>query len=617
MDTPTTKRIVAIAIGIGRAAGLPRLRGAINGARGFVGWASAMGHETYLITDDEEKVTTVRLRQQLDAALAGPPIHRLILYFAGHGLIREAEEGLWLLSDAMTELRAVAVEPLKRRLARFGIDQIAIFADACRDLPKTLAAADLTADAVLGIGPQRLGTPAIDKFMATQDGATTFMIPGADSDNDRCVFSGVLLEGLWGTRPGAFSKMIDKRITSQSLGTFLQKEVQALAARYDREVVPTWSSSFPEDDNIYFGEGVRPAAPNFPPWPEPLARAPDAKCAERAPRGPPPGQGAFGAHPAGGFGPPPPSPGYGAPANQGGGVSFPYTASTHLLGRVRTQARPASFETGAGFVVADLRRAWAPRDVSIQQHVDATWWRLCHEGKPMLDAPVPVLLELADGSVAAVTGLPSFVGALTAAAGGVAALIYREVHMPREVATSTEEAIAALEGRTHQTAALVDLAIELRQGKLVDPVRGVIGAYVYDAMGDIDSIRRMAFYYVQHGQPIPYDIALLAGLDGGPQGDTLHARVPATPRRDPRTDEEAKFDWAWSATAAVDGVVAGLWPWLRQGWAYLDEPTDVGSPLIHPVLVAVRDRLQRGRFATVDVESTAMLAAAFGLESKR
>lgn len=57
--------------------------------------------------------------------------------------------------------------------------------------------------------------------------------------------------------------------------------------------------------------------------------------------------------------------------------------------------------------------------------------------------------------------------------------------------------------------------------------------------------------------------------------------------------------------------------WLRQGWAYLDEPIDVGSPLIHPVLVAVRDRLQRGRFATVDVESTAMLAAAFGLESKR
>lgn len=588
-----TKRVVAIAIGVGRAARLPRLPGAVNGARGFEAWAKAMGHETHLVTDQVAAVTLTRLKETIEAALAGPPIHRLLLYFAGHGLIREAEEGLWLVSDSMTSLSAIGLGALKQRLAWYGIDQIAIFGDACRELPQNLAEAGLTPDGVVGLGPKFGFVAAVDKFIAAQDGTTTFMIPGADPDDDRCVFSGVLLEGLWGTRPDAFSKVVAKRITSQSLGNFLQKEVLALAQRYQRQVVPSWSSSFPEEDNIYFGEGAPPVAPAFPDWPEkaPAPTPPPWATLEAVPTA---------AHdPKFAIAPPSPSP------------------AAHLLARVRAQPRPGSFETGAGFVVDDLRQAWAPPDVSIDQHGEQTWWRLCHHGKPILETPVPVLLELADGSVAAVTGLPSFIGALTPGAGGVAALIYREVHMPPAVAKSTEEAIAALEGRAGQSGTLVDLAIELRQGKLADPVRGVISAYLYDALGDVDSIRRMAFYYVQHGQPIPYDVALLAGLGGGPVGDTLRAHVPATKSRKPRTPAEERFDWAWSATPDIDGVVGGFWPWLRQGWAYLDEPSDVGSPLIRQALIPARKHLARGRFATLNAEGAAMLAAAFGLEAKR
>jgi hypothetical protein len=95
----------------------------------------------------------------------------LIIYFAGHGLIREAEEGLWLMSDWYNELRAVAVELLKRRLYKYQIDQIAIFADACRSLPTSIDIADLVADGVLGRGPSLVDTmPPIDKFIAAQDG---------------------------------------------------------------------------------------------------------------------------------------------------------------------------------------------------------------------------------------------------------------------------------------------------------------------------------------------------------------------------------------------------------------------------------------------------------------
>ena len=43
---------------------------------------------------------------------------------------------------------------------------------------------------------------------------------------------------------------------------------------------------------------------------------------------------------------------------------------------------------------------------------------------------------------------------------------------------------------------------------------GVISAYLYDAIGDMKSIRRMASFYAKYSQAIPYDIALLGGLHG-------------------------------------------------------------------------------------------------------
>ncbi|MGE0705407.1 MAG: caspase family protein, partial [Vicinamibacterales bacterium] len=178
---PNGKRMAALSIGVSDARPLPFLAGAVNGARAFHEWATALGYEARLLTDEEEPVTFTRLRAELDTTLAdtSTPIHRLVIYFAGHGLIREAEEGLWLLSDWNKELRAVAVEPLRRRLYLYGIRQIALFADACRDLPPDVAASDLTPDAVLGRGPVRQGRPpAIDKFIAAQDGNATFMVPG-------------------------------------------------------------------------------------------------------------------------------------------------------------------------------------------------------------------------------------------------------------------------------------------------------------------------------------------------------------------------------------------------------------------------------------------------------
>ena len=588
-------RDVVLAIGVAEAKPLPYLGGAVNGAHAFYEWASKIGYDSYLLTDEHEAVTILRLRKELESILkpGGGPIHRMVLYFAGHGLIREAEEGLWLLSDWYSEQRAVAVEVVKRRLYMHDIDQIAIFADCCRSLPPDIMAADLTPDGVLGRGPMRpQKTPAIDKFIAAQDGTAAFMVPGATPDEDRCLFSGVLMEALWGTKPEAFSKLLNDKVTSRSLGAYLEAKVPERAKYYQRKLFPNVSPTFPEGDDIYFypGVGAPPKPPPFSEWP-------------------------------------PPSAVVGTELHWGDVNSTPEaeentsstsTRSTTLIEQIRNQSRPDAFETGAGFAVdgAVVRDVWTTPDVIAKRHGQPNWWRLTHSANPKLLRSAPLLIEFEDGMFAAAVGLPKFIATIMCNERGISALIYRRLFEPVDTAAVAESAIAAMEKGALRANAATDLAIALRTEKHSDPVLGVISAYLYDSIGDVENIRRMAFYYTQHNQPIPFDIALLAQLRGEWRNDLLWAHVPAVSERDARTDAEERYGWTHSATDAAVGEVGGLWPWMRQGWPFLDDPKENGSTLVSPGLIELSRHLTPGRFTTLDIEGAVSLAKIFNLAKR-
>ena len=567
------KRMVALAIGVSSAPPLPFLGGAVNGARAFHEWAQGLGYESRFVTDESDPVTAPRVRRELEGLLAAdePGIHRLLIYFAGHGVIREVEEGLWLLSDWNQELRAVAVEALKRRLYTYGIDQVGFFADACRTLPTNIDTADLTADALLGRGPRpRSATVAIDRFIAAQDGTRAFMIPGRAPHEDRCLFSGVLLEALWGTQPCAFSTLLPGKVTSRSLGVYLQREVPRLAGTYHLTLVPSVSPTFPENDDVYFGDGPAVTPPVFLPWPpvdELISLELDGLGDQL--RGPP---------------------------------TIPRMTDRQLEDHLRTQERPADFETPPVFAMDGQAIAgiWTTHGVIAEGHSRRGWWHIRPENGGVLRRPAPVLIELASGLFAAATALPDFNVSVVATDSGVAALVYRERYTAPQVARATEDAIGKLEHGPIRADEATDLAVELRQGKHADPVRGVISAYLYDSIGDVESIRRMAFYYVQNGQVIPYDIALLAQLEGERRNDgLLWVTVPAVPPREPRTEQESRADWTCSATEEATGVVGGFWPWLRQGWAFLDDPAADGSTLVLPGLIEVTTELTPARFTTL------------------
>ncbi len=649
MNGQPPKRMASLAIGISTAQPLPYMRGAIHGATEFHNWASSVGYESELLTDvDDLPVTIPRLRQRLEEVLTrapdttpSEPIYRLVLYFAGHGIIRDAGAALWLLSDWFTEGKAVDVEQLKRRIARYGVSQISVFADACKKFPENIDTGDLDEDSVLGMGPVRpVYPPYIDTFDAVQDGYPALMIPGQSEAEDRCLFSGVLMEGLWGS-PSALSAQVTGKVTSHSLSDFLRAEVPKRAATYERKLFPNTQPMFPPDSAVYFCDlQPPPPPPSFRPWPDPSLVLGTAHPPSVQPDTAKPGLGNL----VGGI--------IGALVGSVSGfqavTEMPSSSVTDVIRgwnrarkdadpaapsstppapprpdpgeilqqKISTQQVPTHFETGSGFAVegALIRTVWTPPGNIAGTGGRPDWWHVGDANRGWLQKPAPVLIELSDGQFLALTALPAFIASLVCNERGAQALIYRAIYEDKDTSGIAANALAQMESGALRANAVLDLSVELRQLKHTDPTLGVISAYLYDSVGDLDNIRRMAYYYVQHGQAIPYDIALLAQIPSwrNPDG-LLEVAIPQVEARDPRTDVERQNDWTWTMTPATNGIVGGFWPWMRQGWTFLEDPTDVEMGLVDPRIAALRPHLTSARFTTLTADGGQRLAAILGL----
>jgi hypothetical protein len=615
----------------------------VNGAKAFHEWATKLGYQSTLLTDEQDAVTMSRLRDTLEKVLmpaAGSaivPIHRCILYFAGHGLIREAEEGLWLLSDWYDDSRAVAVEVLKRRLYLYNVSQIAIFSDACRSLPPDIQTSDLTADGVLGRGPcPPSPLVAIDKYIAAQDGAVAYSIPGINPEDDRCIFTGVLLQGLWGVAPSAFSPLLKTKVTSSSLGTYLVTEVPKVAAQYQLRLNPSVSPTFPDPDNVYFGDMTPPPqAPTFPAWPPPESVAGGAPAAagpatvttvvvtprELTAQG-------LSKRDAGGLsvakhilesvkesymtmGQ--------EPEAQGPGVGRPIDELPLPVGfGVQLKSQATSWITSeSGFEVqgAQLTAVWLEAGLTVKPDLQSSARWIVQENGARLERPSAMLVELDNESqerfFLALAALPNFGAFLVCDKWGAAALRYGSMVNDPITALAVESALAAMESGALRGDQAETLARALRMGKHAAPVLGVIAAYLYDSAGDLESIRRFAQFYIEKGQPIPYDVAMLAQLEGYWRGSKLWVTVPQIA---PRINPQPNHEWDSAAIRGGEGVVGGLWPWMRQGWAFLDAPEDAGSQLIRTALLDAREHLTRARFATMDHAGAMLLSNAFQLQ---
>lgn len=683
-----------MAIGVGDTVGVDGfLDGAVVAAEEFYSWSQAAGYQCELLTDNTapDGPTLAAITDALGRLLPfGSETERLILFFAGHGLtgVSGTTGATWLPKDWQARNACIGVDVLRKRLPKFGVRQIAIFSDACRVIAVTDEMRELDVRGLLEQGhanPDR--PPDLDKFMAAQDGRAAFMKPGSDGAPSRCIFSGVLMEGLWG---GATSKRNANLVISGSLRDFLKREVPKRARFYDQDLQPEASAEFPEEQDIYVDlTDPQQPKPVLPPWP-PKMSIQLAEVAATQIEAPQPATGKSVTDIVGPMlssvlgGMLPEQLNTTIFSSSGIGKSLAETAADAIGklaaekfdrtpdGRVSpsikaieslepaeldalaralqenatpladagrkvldwamAEAKAAlekrkaetqvnlreavvrdmlgqtddlNYEDGNVIIVGQQVRAiWGPQGYTAKRNGKSAWQ--VHNTNQRRSAQF--LLEIESGDFASCPVMDNMVTRLMIGTDGTAAMVLNsrwelDPAVQRQQIAMTEEIVVQLYSGRLARDVTFDRAVDLRMMKHANPVLGVISAYLYDSVGDRDSIRRMAWFYVEHGQAIPYDIALLAelpvlGIDDG----QLRVEVPETESREANTDSELVHEWTTRATPKAEGLVAGRWPWLRQGWPYVADPSEAERLMTSGVEPALKGLLS-APFTTMNADA--------------
>ena len=369
-----------------RRAAAGKSKGAENGAKAFGAWAKILGIPTEILTDEEHPVSIDEVKSAFGRLFAGrPAISRLLVYFAGHGLARDAAEDLWLLSQWRTTGRAVAVGGLNRRIARYAVAQLTIVSDACRSPAAGADSADLVADPVLDLGPFDPRIPLLEMWRASSPFHAAYMVRGSKPEDDRCIFSGLLNEALSGAHEVAFEAPDRVRITNFSLAKFLVGEVPLRAGDYGVKLEPHIATGFWPPENVYLES--RPATPPaLAPWPKGSVDAMSAAETGSVSR--------RGWSTASGEQPAPPAanerrfhkgPGGEKPLFEQDAVNLALQrrqqdnqARRYLNDYASEGARPTHFETGSGFNIAsaDATQATLGRLATAVRDQVSSWWRV-------------------------------------------------------------------------------------------------------------------------------------------------------------------------------------------------------------------------------------------------
>ncbi|PXX45428.1 caspase family protein [Undibacterium pigrum] len=531
---------LCLTIGVSKTQQLSSLPGAITVAHEMGDWARKSGFKTQVITDENKTpVTIVRIRETLLEML--PPndeVDFFILHFAGHGFRSGAEQNVWLPSDWFEEMRAISVEGLKRQLYRHGIKNLSIFSDACRSLPSDIEAADIFGDPVLPRGPYDAVPPVIDRFNAVADGQQAYMLQGDDTAPSRCIFSTVLLEGLCGLKEEAFDTYQTDWVIPESLEFFSKKRLKEIGETYDLKCSPECATGNPRDHVVYFKRGSNSNGQPSLKWPAPSARN---QVQDKPPEDLQPSlhevkfsvsRRSFG--------------------NIWRHFDNPLTCNLVISGAVpkniwsTAQIKKTSSDNDGGAYLVDCA----------------------------LGGAVQILVEFDDAVFASAVVYERLTTLMSRDKGGdISWSCVSEFPGFEELWGESFRAIKNLQTGNLSADQVDDIATHIREFKHVNPTLGAIASYLYDYTGDMDSIRRMAYFYCYHGQPMPFDVAFMGLLSIKFIGQSRTvADVPSVPARPQSPANDKLPDWVTKETMKSSGEVAGLWPWLRQGWQFMEDP---------------------------------------------
>lgn len=588
---------LAICIGVSNpGGGLDRLPGAINGARAFRDWAQEEYTVVYC-TDEEEAVTRQRLHDEIHKTLnADTAYDRIIVYFAGHGCSVPTDD-FWLLSGFVRDgNEAVSLDRLKYYLDAYQPKQIAIISDACRTIDGQFK--HLIGSAVVDFPSTTWRSAAeVDIYRASSLGDPAYMIKDPDEAKARCLFSEILIRALAGDEPDAFTVRETRRVVSSGrLKSFLEKAVNTAGGRLQLSIRPHIEPGFQYPQDTYLEREAAEAV-------APVTRTRSTKSlgggsSQRAHRSEYSSRG--GEEPLVRTPAPSPGPSRAVATRMRAdleGTRFSRSAGIMELFSAAPVSPPASGTvevvclgqpaTEAAFSCELDNFVLSPTDRT------AGWVTSCRIGDRRA-ASVGVKLDNGHWMFGSV---PSEMQLLFAAEPeGAAAVILRQAGRGAVEYRQTAELLGLLSAGALTVPDARDIAAALRFGKHEDPIRGVVAAYLYDRVGDIDSIRQLAWFFAQREQPIPFDIALLSRLPGSPVVDGFVVDLPAVSARKPQSGGEVLAERLFRETGAVEGAfVGGCLPLARQGWIRL-EPRLLP---VHPTLYELSPGLTLAPFTTL------------------
>ena len=558
---------------------MAELPGVLPSVHGLTNWAIAAGYDTMKIDDRGPGVTVEGIRDLLTpkdpasgkrdpALLLDRP--RIVVYFCGHGL-HAPQDQYWILSAGPDQSNErISSVGFRDALASYGPKQISIISDACRSSKVVQGSGQSVVDFNRGIAAR----VEKDNYFSSQDGDASFSMPPGNGEPGYCVFSRVLLRALSepperGALDALYLQLGKQIVSSQSLATYLEENVPDAALNIGKLQRPQCDPGFRPTDNDYANFSVQGKIPlpgsllresvreahrvalqieriqdSKSEWRNPYCFA-AARFADILKRnilqkdGQPPfilsGRQRNAKLTV-----------VGKSGEVGGELIKPPRSFGELRGR-----RHWLFGQFTGFAPSErssVLLCQADDFVSVLPMFDRLWCNAIIE--PALDA------NGQSGGVELVTWGPWFNPL--------------EIPSPGNQSLSASEALKGLSSGVLRSGDIPVIAADMRYFKHADPLYGIVAAYLYHRIGDIDNIRRMCAYYLQNGQDVPFDIAMLAQLKlqrrdhGGFFVDV--PKISMVPQKQ-RSPDAPYFVWAAIEKSRVS--VAGLTPLLRVGWQNL------------------------------------------------
>jgi hypothetical protein len=648
------------------------LDGAILAARAIGQWAisSGFGADNVRVVDDgrvggkDNPVTRERVQKAVNELFpkGADDVEQLLLGFCGHGLTDANFNSIsWLFSDALQSRYRVIADAFQEELLRQGVQRITLITDACREAPKDIDLLRLQAERGITMQGRKVESPMFDLFAACQDGQLGFMVSVPNSAMPgKCIFSGVVADLLWGLEKAAFDKFDERVITTASFGTCVRTRTKQRAKQdYGLDLIPMCRID-PEAAVLYDKQKPPQGPPDLQPWP-PATNA--VVAGTSVAEGAAPGDASrnlervltdarfrkqilgpsFGmsrsdrAVPTESLTIPDaskdllqdlvtlrnaPSRGkFGVPGKQQKvdalvqrlEADATADARKRAAGAVRRsliQIKPSAEPDGSNVIVVgdEPLRLWSGDPVELHKRTSArTGFRVRSDTQG-----TPILVELSDGAFTPVVPYGLLYAVVTKSAAGDVLQVYGQPNSHEAFKTALE-AIADFAAGRIGPERVDELAAGMRYGKHADPALGAICAYLYRAIADFDSIRRMAYFYAKRQQAVPFDIALLGAMKVTRKANgATRLDVPAVKARKRRKGQP---DFVTAATSAAQAGIGGRCPWLGLGWDYVGMPRPEWAALVDG-LAEHAPEIRRSGFTVLPSETGRALAKSWGLEPR-